>query len=226
VHPPGVVFQRPFASDDSAIAGLDDLVAGARRPPGDPGPPTPAPGRRMFAKGLQTIVWKAEDDDADRLTYSLQYRREGETTWRDLRSGLIDPIFVWDTTSVADGRYLVRITASDSLTNATERALTGDRDSDPIVVDNSPPAITAEIVRQAAGARVVVRVRDTMSPIQKLEYSLAGGPWQLVYPADGVADAPDERYEIPLAAEADAGRMVLRATDWLQNVTSLTVPSR
>ena len=37
----------------------------------------------MFQKGLQTLAWKAEDADADRLTYTLQYRREGETTWRD-----------------------------------------------------------------------------------------------------------------------------------------------
>jgi hypothetical protein len=41
-----------------------------------------------------------------------------------------------------------------------------------------------------------------------------------VYPLDGLADSPDERYEIPLSAEADAARLMLRATDLLQNVTS------
>ena len=225
-HPPGVVFQRPFGGDDSAIAGLDDLVADARRPPGDPGPPTPAPGRRMYQKGLQTLQWKADDADGDRLTYLLQYRREGETTWRELRAGLSDPIFVWDTTAVGDGRYVVRVVASDAVVNAADRALSGDRDSEPVVVDNTPPVITTEIVRQGAAARLVVRVRDGLSPIQKLEYSLSGGPWQIAYPADGVADSPEERYEIPLAAEADAARMVVRAIDWLQNSTSLTVNSK
>ncbi len=63
-------------------------------------------------------------------------------------------------------------------------------------------------------------MHDAQSPIQKVEYSLGGGPWQLVYPVDGLADSPDERYEIPLASEADAARVMIRATDALQNVTS------
>jgi hypothetical protein len=217
VHPPGVVFQRPFSSEDGAIAGLDDATAEARRPPGGTETPAPQPGRRMFQKGLQTIAWKAEDDDGDRLLYTLQYRREGDQTWRELRSGLTDPIFVWDTATVADGRYVLRLIASDSPANASDRALAGDRESDPIEVDNTPPTITSEVTRQGTTSRLVVRVRDGQSPIQKLEYSINGGPWQLIYPADGLADSPDERYELPLGADAEASRIMLRATDVLQN---------
>lgn len=223
VHPPGVVFQRPFSSDDGAIAGLDDLTAELRRPPGDSGPPPPPPGRRMFQKGLQTIAWKAEDADGDRLVYSLQYRREGDQVWQNLRSGLTDSIFVWDTTTVADGRYVIRLSASDAPSNGADRRLDGDRESDPISVDNTPPAITTEIARTAAGTRLIVRVRDAQNPILKVEYSLGGGSWQLVFPADGLADSPEERYEIALANESDAARMVIRATDLLQNVTSQAV---
>ena len=220
VHPPGVVFQRPFSSEDGAIAGLDDATADARRPPGDAGTPPPQPGRRMFQKGLQTIAWKAEDDDGDRMTYTLQYRREGDQTWRELRAGLTDPIFVWDTTTVADGRYILRLIASDAPGNAADRALTGDRESDPVEVDNTPPTLTSEVTRQGTTSRLVVRVRDAHSPIQKLEYSINGGPWQLVYPADGLADSPDERYELPLGSDAEASRIMLRATDVMQNSAS------
>ena len=223
VHPPGVVFQRPFSSEDGAIAGLDDLTAEARRPPGDSGPPPPPPGRRMFQKGLQTLAWKAEDADGDRLLYSLQYRREGDQAWQNLRSGLTETIFVWDTTTVADGRYVIRLSASDSPSNAADRRLEGDRESDLISVDNTPPAITTEVTKSATGARLIVRVRDAQNPIQKVEYSVGGGPWQLVFPADGLADSPEERYEIPLANESDATRLVIRATDLLQNVTSQAV---
>ena len=68
-----------------------------------------------------------------------------------------------------------------------------------------------EIAKAAtgAGSRLIVRVRDAQNPILKVEYSLGGGPWQLVFPADGLADSPEERYEIPLANESDASRIVI-----------------
>ena len=52
---------------------------------------------------------------------------------------------------------------------------------------------------------------------------MGGTAWQVVYPTDGLADSPDERYEITLPADTDLARVVLRATDLLQNVGSLTL---
>ncbi|HUF47230.1 MAG TPA: hypothetical protein VMM93_05380, partial [Vicinamibacterales bacterium] len=199
-HPPGVVFQRSFANEDGAIAGLDDMTAATRRPPGDSAPPTPSPGRRMFQRGLQTVAWKAEDADGDRLTYTLRIRRDPDAEWRELRTGLLDTIYVWDTTTVPDGRYVVRVEASDALANAAGRALVGQLDSDAITVDNTPPAISATVTREATGALIVIEVRDALSPIQKVEYSVAGGAWQLLYPVDGLADSPVERYQFRLDA--------------------------
>ncbi|MEO7192136.1 MAG: hypothetical protein ABI051_13880 [Vicinamibacterales bacterium] len=227
IHPPGVVFQRPFVNDDSAIAGLDDATADSRRPPGgDTAATTPTPGRRMFQKGLQTITWKGDDDDNDRLTYALQYRREGEQTWRDLKAGLSDGIFVWDTTTVPDGRYVLRVRASDAPSNAGDRALDGDRESDPVSVDNTPPSVTVETTRQGTSVRLILRVHDGRSPIQKVEYSVGGGAWQMIYPVDGLADSPDERYEISLASETDINLIVIRATDLLLNVISQPAVAR
>jgi len=180
----------------------------------------------MFQKGLQTIGWKADDSDSDHLTYSLQYRREGESTWHDLRTGLSDSIFVWDTTSVADGRYIVKVLASDSPSNSADRALVGERESDPIEIDNTPPTIATEILRQGGTIRLGVHVRDVCSAIQKVEYSIGGGPWQLIAPVDGLADSPDERYEIPIANEADAARIMIRATDVLGNVVAQSATVR
>jgi hypothetical protein len=39
---------------------------------------------------------------------------------------------------------------------------------------------------------------------------------------DGLADSPDERYEIVLTPDMDPSRIVIRATDALQNVMSQT----
>ena len=83
VQAPGVVFQRPFTSGDSEIAGFDDRErADARQQSPQPGggapPGAPSLGRRLYQKGLQTFVWKAEDGNDDRLQYDVSYRREGE----------------------------------------------------------------------------------------------------------------------------------------------------
>jgi hypothetical protein len=216
LHPAGVVFQRPFTSDEGAIAGLDDAVADSRRPPGTDAASTPSLGRRMFQRGLRTFQWKAEDADADRLTYDLHYRREGETSWRELRAGMPDPLFVWDTTSVADGRYFVRVTASDALANTADRVLTGARESDAVDVDNTAPVITATVT----GLRVEIRVTDGHSGVHRVDYAIGGQAWQTLRPLDGLADSREERFAITLTAAAEAERLVIRATDVMQNVTS------
>ncbi len=219
-HPPGVVFQRPFSSDEGAIAGLDDAVADARRPPGGDTNAAPASvGRRMFQRGLQTLQWKAEDADADRLTYTLQYRREGETVWHALRADLGTPLFVWDTSTVADGRYFIRVGATDAPSNTPDRVLAGTRDSDAIEVDNTPPVITLAVT----GLQVTVQVTDGHSGVHRVDYALGGGAWQEVRPVDGLADSRDERYTLTLPSADAAARLVVRATDVMQNVTSATV---
>jgi hypothetical protein len=180
----------------------------------------------MYQKGLQTIAWHADDSDGDRLNYTISYRRVGDTTWHPLETNWIDSIVVWDTTTVADGHYVVRITASDALSNTPERALTGDRESDPITVDNTPPVVTMTVSRQGTAIHLLVHAVDATSPIDKLEYSLGGGPWRLAYPVDGLADSPDERYDIPVTSDAELARLVVRATDALQNVLTLPAPVR
>ena len=224
VHPAGVVFQRPFSSEDGAIAGLDEAIADARRPPGgtDPAAGATTLGRRMFSRGLQTIGWKADDPDADRLQFSLHYRREGESTWRLLRDQLTDPLFVWDTTSVPDGRYLVRITASDASSNTPDRVMTGDRESGAIDVDNTPPVISATVT----GTRVAIRVTDAHSGVHRVDYSLGGQNWQALRPLDGLADSREEQFELTLPSAADAARLVIRASDVMQNVTSAVAGAR
>jgi hypothetical protein len=141
VHPPGVVFQRPFSSEEGAIAGLDAAIADARRPPGGEASNSGGLGRRMFQRGLQTLEWKAEDPDGDRLRYQLHYRREGEVPWRLLRDELQDPLFVWDTTSVPDGRYVVRIQAADALRESAMLTLIAAYGGLPLDTRTDPPTV-------------------------------------------------------------------------------------
>jgi hypothetical protein len=224
LYPPGVVFQRAFVNDESAIAGLDDVAIEARRPPGEESPAAPALTRRLLHKGLQTIAWKADDEDGDQLTFTLQYRRDGEAAWHDLQSGVTGSIFVWDTATVADGRYFVRVRASDAPSNTGERALVGGRESDVVDVDNTAPAL--EFPPGDADGPLTVIARDGQSAIATLEYAIGGGAWQAAYPVDGLADSPEERFEVALPAGTPLTNVVVRVTDRLRNVASRPVPAR
>jgi sugar lactone lactonase YvrE len=227
VHGPGEAFQKPISvSGDPEILGLDpdpvgDRVAAGRTPAGSP--PAIAFSRKLYQRGLRTFSWQADDPNGDALSYDVFYRSVGEDRWRPLRSGLDEPVIAWDTTTVPNGRYALRVVASDAPANPPSLATTASRDSASFEVDNSPPTITASY---DARARVVrATVRDD-SPVRRLDFSLDGGRWEEVHPVDGIADSPEERYEVavPTAAPGAGTRMiVLRATDILGNVSTLRV---
>jgi hypothetical protein len=228
VHPPGSVFQRPFSTGEPEIAGLEDNTSDNRPlsgPPapaaGTPPPSAPPLGRRIYQKGLQTLVWKATDANDDRLQFDVLYRREEETAWKVLRRGLWDPIVVWDTTSVPDGTYLVKVSASDAPLNAPATALVGEMESLTFDVDNTAPSIETQPPSRS-GDRTLVAfvVRDAQSAVQRVEYSLDASRWRLVYPKDGIPDSRREEFEI-LREQREPGRSVIvRATDAMNNVAT------
>jgi hypothetical protein len=230
VHPPGTVFQRPFSTGEMEIAGFEDNTSDGRQPVQTPPPtggtsaptsPSPALGRRVYQKGLQTFVWKADDENEDRLQYDVSYRREGETAWKVLKRGLWDPIFVWDTTSVPDGTYFVKISASDAPSNSPGAALVGELESVTFDVDNTPPRVEVQPASRS-GARTTINfaVRDEQSPVQRVEYSLDASRWRLVYPKDGIPDSRREEFEVTLEEAESARNVIIRATDAMSNVST------
>lgn len=219
IHPPGTVFQRPFPTDPE-IAGFDGDLPD-RRNAAAAAAGSPNLGRRVYQKGLLTFVWRAEDDNKDDLTYDVFYRREGETSWKVLKRGVVDPILVWDTTSVPNGSYVLRVVASDASSNSPSTALTGALESNAFDIDNAPPVITISSVRRD-GSRLVFEfeVKDEYSAVQRADYSLDGDKWQTIYPKDGIADSRVEQFELVLEGEAAARGVIVRAADALNNVAS------
>ena len=117
-------------------------VTGFRRPAGRSGTSTaraiaqpPAPGPVKFAasggeaprfeappqgfaqKGYQSVLWNAEDDNDDELIYSIYYRGESENDWKLLKDKIDQRFYSWDTTSMPDGAYYLKIVASDERSN-------------------------------------------------------------------------------------------------------------
>jgi hypothetical protein len=163
-------------------------------------------------------VWRAEDANDDELVYEILYRREGETAWKSLKSDLEETIYVWDTTSVPNGTYLVKVVASDQGSNTPGAALQGELESSAFDIDNGPPVVTVTTSRPVNGRTTIqFEVRDEWSSISKVEYSLDAQRWQVVYPRDGIFDSPSEQFELTLD-NADAARgLIIRAYDAKNN---------
>jgi hypothetical protein len=234
VHPPGTVFQRPFSTGELEIAGFEDNTSDGRSPAqpnqgtgSTPPPSSPALGRKVYQKGLQTFVWKAEDENDDRLQYDVFYRREGDTAWKPLKRGLWDAIVVWDTTSVPDGTYYVKVTATDTPSNSPATALVGEFESVSFDIDNTPPVVEVQSATRA-GTRATVKflVRDEQSAVQRVEYSLDASKWRVAYPVDGIPDSRREEFEVTLD-DADAARsIIIRVTDAMNNVATAVAEIR
>jgi sugar lactone lactonase YvrE len=198
VHAPGEVFQKPLSvGGDMEILGLDedtrpDRGASAATPSA---PPAVTFSRKMYQRGIQTFSWRADDANADTLVYDVSYRPVGDARFRPLRKGLTEPVLAWDTSTVPNGRYVVRVAASDAPSNPPALSLAGERESLPFEIDNTPPAVTLALVERNP-PRVRAVARDDSSLIRRAESSVDGGRWEDVHPVDGINDSLEETYEL------------------------------
>ncbi len=134
---------------------------------------------------------------------------------------------MWDTTSVPDGTYLVKISASDAAANSPGTALVGELESVTFDVDNTPPRIqTQPAARNGSRTAIAFSVQDEQSPIQRVEYSLDASRWRVVFPKDGIPDSRREEFEVQID-ESEAGRsVIIRATDAMNNVATAVAEVR
>jgi WD40 repeat protein len=204
------------------------------------------PPQGTLQKGYQTVLWTAHDDNDDELRYAVYFRGENEHEWKLLKDNLDQKFYSWDTTTMPDGGYYLKIAATDTPSNSPALALKTERESERFEVDNTPPAIeklSADSVNRCTGAcgdaTVVVKftARDATSSIERAQYSLDGGDWILVAPAASVSDAPVEHYQFTLSFAWSTPSLpgerehtiAVRAYDRFENVgsakTTFTVPA-
>ncbi len=121
-----------------------------------------------------TIEWQAEDPNSDALIYALDYRPAQSQSWLPLADGLTGTSHEWALRLVPDGRYIVRVTASDLTNNPLDMAKTAVRLSDPVLVDTTPP--TLKLSHEIVGNQVVItgKASDALSPIRSIRYLLPG----------------------------------------------------
>ncbi|MDQ3799944.1 MAG: hypothetical protein M3384_10860 [Acidobacteriota bacterium] len=167
------------------------------------------PPRRIYQRGARALQWTAEDRNGDRLEYAVYYREASESNFKLLKDGLRDNFYTIDGLSLADGRYIFRITVTDAPSNPAGQSLSGERTSEAVDIDNSAPAVAAVGAPQITGdrARITFEAADAASFINRAEYSIDGGDWRTIYAEDGISDAARERYTVEIPVRTGAGEI-------------------
>lgn len=156
-----------------------------------------SPGRH---DSVVKVTWKVDNPDEDELRYRVQFRREGEARWLDATRP--DEVVTkaeldWDTAALPEGKYRLRVQATDEIANplgdVTEHAL----ESAPVLVDNTPPIFKSVGVQ---GRRLRAEVVDGLGPIVRIEVAVDGRlEWRPVAAVDGLFDTADEAVDADLA---------------------------
>jgi hypothetical protein len=173
----------------------------------------------QYGKGYIGVRWMAGDPNGDALVYTVEIRGTNETQWKPLKDKVSDKYYSWDSTAFPDGEYRVRVTASDSPSNPPAEALTARQESDPFLIDNTPPKITA-LNASHNGSKLDIRwhAADALNDLSKAEYSLDGGDWTVVAPTSGLSDAQELDYALSLTAPAGEHTVAVRVEDAYGNV--------
>jgi len=175
-------------------------------------------------KGLWRVRWRASDPNKDKLTYSIFFRGVGERSWRLIKDKLRVSSYIWDTESVPDGKYILKVVASDLPSNPKDRALSSEKLSMPFLVDNTPPEVRDLSYTVSGGgkkARVKVSgiARDASSPLKGGEYSVDSDEWLVFFPEDAIFDSPEEGFSFLIEGLPPGEHTVaVRITDIADNI--------
>ena len=163
--------------------------------------PRKSPPKSKAKAGRKTtlkISWKAEDPDGDKLLYQVLFRGLGDTVWRPIGDADASTSREWDTLTLPDGRYHIRVIASDAPANPPGTDLRTERTSRPIVVDNTRPRLKDARVKTDVLGRPTLHglAVDDLGAIVGVSVSVTGTKWIPVMASDRVYDSREERFQI------------------------------
>lgn len=211
-----------FPPPSTVVTSLNSSITlpplGLYAPPPSTAPaPTPDAGSSpglTYSKGAIGVRWLANDDNGDSMLFKIEIRGASETTWKPLKDKLREHYYSWDSTAFPDGKYVVRITATDAPSNPPAQALTTSAESEPFVIDNAPPEISG-LTAAASGNKVDVRfhAKDSLSTLDKAEYSINGGDWTVVEPTTRLTDSLEHDYRVTVDKGFGETTIAVRVAD-------------
>ncbi|MBI2685095.1 MAG: hypothetical protein HYX27_02175 [Acidobacteria bacterium] len=171
-----------------------------------------------LAKGFQGARWKAGDANGDTVQYTVEIRGRNETAWKPLKKELGVRQFSFDSSAFPDGEYVLRISASDAVSNPPGKGLTDSLESEPFLIDNTPPAIRS-LSATANGNRVTITfsAADASTILTKAEYSINAGEWVFLEPTTKLSDSREHSYSVTVDRPAGELSIAVRVTDEFEN---------
>ncbi len=182
-------------------------------PSNDPGSVT-----LNLAKGYQGARWKAGDANGDTVHYTVEIRGKNETTWKVLKKDLAIRQFSWDSSAFPDGEYVLRVSATDAPSNPPGKGLTDSLESEPFLIDNTPPVIR-NLAATGNGNRVTItfNATDAATILTKAEYSINATEWIYLEPTTKLSDSRDHSYTVTVDRPAGELTIAVRVTDEFEN---------
>jgi hypothetical protein len=233
--PPGryLQYRITFTGNGSATPMLEDVSVAYQQPNVAPRidsvTVTAEAAEDGGAQPLRTISWVASEPNGDSLQYAIYQRSSSNSPWVQLAKDLTDVTWQWDTRKLADGRYEVKVEASDALANAAGTGKMVSRIAEAVQVDNTAPVIgDIKLTRNGGNVTVSLRVADRGGVVAGIEYAVdTTEHWQTVPPSDMLNDSPDEQYSIVLPDPGNAARVVsIRSRDESGNMAYESVTIR
>ena len=194
------------------------------------GPPRPPGGGRakpiipgLLPQDKQPLTWKAQDPNGDRLEYEVSYRAAAAGPWIAIKDKIKETKYTWDSKTVADGWYELKIRASDKPGNPPDLAEYDERISDPVLVDNTRPDVEeVKVAVENKVVRVSLTVRDAHSTIRHLSYAVDSNSdtdYSLVFPTDDIYDDRIEKFDFAIEDQkAGPHQLTIRVADVNANI--------
>jgi hypothetical protein len=211
---------------DNVRALITNVNAGSRSDDTG-GSSIPRSGDAPSSQGTRVNVsWDIDNPDQDTLRYRLYYKRAGDQEWLAIlepNEELTSSSYSWETAGLPEGRYFIKVDATDELSNPPDKVTSHTNTSRAVVVDNTPPAISN---LSLSGNKLAGTATDEVGPIARLEFSLVGKKtWYPLFPKDNVFDDATETFEVDVSQLVPAGphMVVVRAYDEAGNHIERTV---
>jgi len=188
------------------------ITRGSAAPGGQKGPQQRPPSPPKTGDKKLTVKWQVKDQNNDSMEYTVYYKGVNEQNWKLLKEELRTNSHSWDSTSMPDGRYQIKVVANDKFSNPDNLVKTAEKISEPFEIDNTQPTISEITATKNANGSFTIAfsTEDNMNHIKKAVFSIDGGEWQIAFPVDEIFDSKKEDFTFTTPADLKDGEHTIR----------------